>query len=188
MLQRAPQTNWLDCCRSSRVVLCGDWNVGQARWRKPEKFRQAFLRRKSSHAVVQTRENLKCAFIGGLKFEIKSFDQPSCRRCNEHNKHVDFMLDWCSCHSGGDLCSDSNVERARRRKPQNVSGQTCSSSSAALSQAGHRRKLSCARCCTNPRKLVPSLRTRSLFRFHFGVRLGRKPLWENVVFFLQCSW
>ena len=141
----------------------------------PRKFRQAFLRRKSSHAAVQTRENLKCAFqvrtssccgaafIGGWKFEM-SFDQPSCMRCNEHNKQVDFILDWCSCHSGGVLCS----ERARRRKPQNVTGQ----SSVALS---HRRKLSYARCCTNPRKLVLSLRTRSLFRFHIGVRLGRKP-------------
>ena len=39
----------------------------------------------------------------------------------------------------------------------------------------------------NPRKLVLSLRTRSLFRFHIGVRLGRKPLWENFVCFLQCS-
>ena len=132
--------------RSSRVVLdlCGGSNEGQTRWRKPRKFRQAFLWRKSSHAAVQTRENLKCAFcghccgaafIGGWKFEM-SFDQPSCMRCNEHNKEVDFILDWCSCHSGGVLCS----ERARRRKPQNVSGQ----SSVALS---HRRKLSYARCC-----------------------------------------
>ena len=115
------------------------------------------------------------AFIGGWKFEM-SFDQPSCMRCNEHNKQVDFILDWCSCHSGGVLCS----ERARRRKPHNVSGQ----SSVALS---HRRKLICARCCTNPRKLMLSLRTRSLFRFHIGVRLGRKPQWENFVCFLQCS-
>ena len=51
----------------------------------------------------------------------------------------------------------------------------------------HRRKLSYARCCTNPRKRVLSLRTRSLFRFHIGVRLGRKPQWENFVCFLQCS-
>ena len=50
----------------------------------------------------------------------------------------------------------------------NVSGQ----SSVALS---YRKKLSYARCCTNPRKRVLSLRTRSLFRFHIGVRLGRKP-------------
>ena len=78
-------------------------------------------------------------------------------RCNEHNKQADFILDWCSCHSGGVLWS----ERARRRKPQNVSGQ----SSVALS---HRRKLSYARCCTNPRKRMLSLRTRSLFRFHIG--------------------
>ena len=112
-----------------------------------------------------------------LLFEL-SFVQPSCMRCNEHNKQVDFILDWCSCHSGGVLWS----ERARRRKPepQNVSGQ----SSAALS---HRRKLSYAHCCTNPRKRVLSLRTRSLFRFHIGVRLGRKPQWENFVCFLQCS-
>ena len=89
---------------------------------------------------------------------------------------VDFILDWCSCHSGGVLWN----ERARRRKPQNVSGQ----SSVALS---HRRKLSYAHCCTNPRKRVLSLRTRSLFRFHIGVRLGRKLQWENFVCFLQCS-
>ena len=73
-------------------------NVDQTRWRTPRKFRQAFLRRKSSHAAAQTRE--KCAFcghccgaafIGGLKFEIKSFDRPSCMGCNEHNKQVNFM-------------------------------------------------------------------------------------------------
>ena len=53
----------------------------------------------------------------------------------------------------------------------------------------HRRKLSYAHCCTNPRKRVHvlSLRTCSLFRFHIGVRLGRKPQWENFVCFLRCS-
>ena len=111
------------------------------------------------------------------RFEIRNqkFQPPSGMRCNEHNKQVDFMLDWCSCHSGGVLCS----EQTRRRKPQNVSGQ----SSVAPS---HRRKLSYARCCTNPRKRVLSLRTCSLFHFHISVRLGRK--WENFVSFLQCSW
>ena len=210
------QTDYFaDCCRSSRVVLdlCGGSNVGQTRGRwkklaptatkmKPFFFHrplvrlngeslESFAKRSSEESLRtllyrQTRENLKCAFCGhccgaafiGGTFEM-SFLQPSYMRCNEHNKQVDFILDWCSCHSGGVLWS----ERARRRKPQNVSGQ----SSVALS---HWRKLSYARCCTNctnPRKRVLSLRTRSLSRFHIGVRLGRKPQWENFVCFLQCS-
>ena len=37
-----------------------------------------------------------------------------------------------------------------------------------------------------PAKTCALLRTRSLFRFHIGVRLGRKPQWENFVCFLQC--
>ena len=71
--------------------------------------------------------------------------------CSQRFLQIAVILDWCSCHSGGALCS----ERARRRKPQkpqNVSGQ----SSVALS---HQRKLSYARSCTNPWKLVLSLRT-----------------------------
>ena len=188
----AAETNWLaNCCRSSRVVLdlCGSSNVGQTRWQEPRNFRQVFLRRKSSHAAVpwQTRENLKCifcghfcgsAFIGGWKFEM-SFDQPSCMRCNEHNKQVDFILDWCSCHSGGVLCS----ERARRRKPQNVSGQ----SSVALSHRRNWAMHTAVQTRENLCSLCGLARCSVPVRFHIGVRLGRKPQWENFVCFRQCS-
>ena len=141
---------------------------------------------KSSHAAVQTRENLKCAFcshccgaafIGGWKFEM-IFDQPSCMRCNEHSNKVDFILDWCSCHSGGVLCS----ERVRRRKPQNVSGQ----SSVALS---HRRKLffgalhAAVQTCKNVCPLCGLARHGSAFISVFdSVADDRESLGEKTLF------
>ena len=196
--QLAPQTNWpADCCRSSRVDLCGGSNVGKLAGESLESFAKRSSERKVftrcctnpwefEMRFLQTDDCCGAAFIGGWKFEMnfESFDQPLCMRCNEHSNKVDFILDWCSCHSGGVLKTWSfaaNGLDGESLNWLNVSGQ----SSVALS---HRRKLFSvhyARCCTNPRKLVLSLRTRSLFRFLF--RLGRKPQWENFVCFLQCS-
>ena len=96
---------------------------------------------KSSHAAVQTRENLKCdfcghccgaAFTGGWNFEM-SFDQPSCTRYNEHNNKVlvDFMLDCCM--------QLSQMRRTFQRTGSTAKSSKCfGQSSVALS---HRRKL-----------------------------------------------
>ena len=144
----------LDCRRSSRVVLCGGSSCGGSMAKASNYSWQTllssvFIAECSSEESLRTLQykpvkirialfvNIACVatLIGGLKFEIErlSTNRHASIPCNVHNEQVDYMLDRCSCH--GVLRSDSNVQRARRRKPQlhRVSWQTC-----VHNQVGHR--------------------------------------------------
>ena len=163
--------------------LCGGSNVGQTgqtrdRWRKPRKFRQAF---RSSERKVFTRcctnpREFEMRFLQTLlwgRFYRRlrlSFDQPSCMRCNEHNQQQSRL------HS-------RLMQLSQRRRTLQRTGSTAKASKCfgAVISSPEPPKETVLRCTmhaavqTNPRKLVLFLRTRSLFHFHIGVRLGRKP-------------
>ena len=143
------------------------------------------------------------AFIGGLKFEIKSFDQPSsCMRCiTQETSRLHARLMQLSQRRG-------SFQRLKRRTAR-LDGEglkMCRGSIVFefISCPEPSRPPKETELCTlmyKSTKTCALLRTRSLFRFHACVRLGgsensfslppsstRPKAWvRNFVCFLQCS-